>query len=69
VSPAERHHRFVAGDRWTFRRAISTPRLPAWEALLTTAGDEPGRSMEESFDFNLERVLDGIEMYVQRVTR
>jgi hypothetical protein len=50
-------------------RAIGDPRFRTWEALLTTAGDEPGRSMEESFDFNLERVLDGIEMYVERVTR
>jgi len=50
-------------------RAIGDPRFPTWEALLTTAGDEPGRSMEESFDFNLERVLDGIEMYVAAVTR
>jgi AcrR family transcriptional regulator len=48
-------------------RAIGDPRFPTWEALLTTAGDEPGRSMEESFDFNLERVLDGIEMYVERL--
>lgn len=45
-------------------RAIGDPRFPHFAALLTTPSDGKPRTMEESFDFNLERVLDGIELYV-----
>ena len=45
-------------------RAIGDPRFPKFAALLTTPSDGQPRTMDESFDFWLERVLDGIELYV-----
>ena len=46
-------------------RAIGDPRFPRFAALLTTPSDGKPRTMEESFDFGLQRVLDGIELYIQ----
>ena len=48
-------------------RAIGDPRFPSFAAILTAPSDGQGRSMEESFDFGLQRVLDGIELYVKSV--
>ena len=45
-------------------RAIGDPRFPTFAALLTTPSDGKPRRMDESFDFCLQRVLDGIELYV-----
>jgi hypothetical protein len=49
-------------------RAIGDPRFPAFAAVLTAPSDGQARTMEESFDFGLQRVLDGIEVYVKSVT-
>lgn len=49
-------------------RAIGDPRFPRFAALLTTPSDGRPRTMEESFDFGLQRVLDGIELYVKSAT-
>jgi len=50
-------------------RAIGDARFPKFAALITAPSDGKPRSMEESFDFGLQRVLDGIERYIQtRVT-
>jgi hypothetical protein len=48
-------------------RAIGDSRFPAFAALLTTPSDGRPRTMDESFDFCLQRVLDGIELYVNSV--
>ena len=48
-------------------RAIGDPRFPTFAALLTTPSDGKPRAMDESFDFCLQRVLDGIELYVNSV--
>ncbi|QJR37866.1 TetR/AcrR family transcriptional regulator [Gemmatimonas groenlandica] len=45
-------------------RAIGDPRFPRFAALLTTPPSRPSRTMDESFEFGLARVLDGIERYV-----
>ena len=57
-------------------RAINDPRYPMLSAILSSksGGISPGsplparggrpRTMDESFDFGLERVLDGIERYM-----
>ena len=45
-------------------RAIGDPRFPKFAALLTTPSDGRARTMDESFDFGIARVLDGIERYV-----
>lgn len=34
----------------------------------TDTNDGAARNMEESFDFGLQRVLDGIELYIQSTT-
>lgn len=48
-------------------RAIGDPRFPAFAAILTSPSDGNARSMTESFDFGLQRVLDGVELYVQQL--
>ena len=45
-------------------RAIGDPRFPAFAALLTAPSDGKPWTMDESFDFGLQRVLDGIELYI-----
>jgi AcrR family transcriptional regulator len=60
-------------------RAINNPRYPMLSAILSSKsggisaesplplrGGKP-RSMDESFDFGLERLLDGIELYINSV--
>lgn len=49
-------------------RAIGDPRFPTFAALLTTPSDGSPRTMEESFDFGLQRVLDGIALYITSTT-
>jgi AcrR family transcriptional regulator len=49
-------------------RAIGDPRFPKFAAVLTTPSDGKPRTLEESFDFGLQRVLDGIELYVKSAT-
>jgi AcrR family transcriptional regulator len=49
-------------------RAIGDPRFPKFAALLTTPSDGQPRTMDESFDFGLQRVLDGIELYIKSAT-
>jgi AcrR family transcriptional regulator len=46
-------------------RAIGDPRFPTFAAVLSAPSDGHARTMEESFDFGLERVLDGIALYIQ----
>jgi len=45
-------------------RAIGDPRFPRFAGILMAATDGRGKTMEESFDFGLQRVLDGVEMYL-----
>lgn len=45
-------------------RAIGDPRFPAFATLLTTPTEGPSRTLDESFDFGLQRVLDGVAMYI-----
>ena len=70
ISLARARARGTSDAEWTaavgadLGRAIGDPRFPAFAALITApSGDEP-RTMETSFDFGLQRVLDGIERYV-----
>jgi AcrR family transcriptional regulator len=48
-------------------RAIGDARFPRFAALLTTPSDGNPRAMDESFDFGLARVLDGIALYIDAV--
>jgi AcrR family transcriptional regulator len=49
-------------------RAIGDPRFPNFAALLTAPSGGQPRTMDESFDFGLQRVLDGIELYIKSAT-
>jgi len=46
-------------------RAMGDPRFPVFAAILTAPSDGQSRTLEESFDFGLQRVLDGIERYIE----
>jgi AcrR family transcriptional regulator len=74
VSLARARARGVSEQEWAaavgadLGRAIGDPRFPHFAALLVApTGDKP-RTMEESFDFGLQRVLDGIELYINAAT-
>ena len=71
ISLARARSRGVSEQEWAaavgadLGRAIGDPRFPHFAALLVApTGDKP-RTMEESFDFGLQRVLDGIELYIK----
>lgn len=45
-------------------RAVGDGRFPHFASILTAPSGARSRTMEEAFDFGLQRVLDGIELYV-----
>jgi AcrR family transcriptional regulator len=49
-------------------RAVGDPRFPAFASIITGPSDVRPRTLEASFDFGLQRVLDGIEQYVDSAT-
>ncbi len=55
---------WAAGVGADLGRAIGDPRFPAFASILTAPQDGTPRTMQESFDFGLQRVLDGIELFV-----
>jgi hypothetical protein len=73
ISLARARARGTSDEEWAaavgadLGRAIGDERFPNFAALLTAPSDGQSRSMEESFDFGLQRVLDGIELYVKSV--
>ncbi|MEW5917297.1 MAG: TetR/AcrR family transcriptional regulator [Gemmatimonadota bacterium] len=70
ISLARAQARGVSVEEWAaavgadLGRAIGDPRFPTFAAILTTPTHGPGLSLDESFDFGLQRVLDGIELYL-----
>lgn len=60
ITPEE----WAAGVGADLGRAIGDPRFPKFAAVITAPSDEQPRSLEESFTFGLELVLDGIEQYI-----
>jgi AcrR family transcriptional regulator len=74
ISLARARARGTSEEEWAaavgadLGRAIGNPRFPGFAALLTAPSDGRTRTMEESFDFGLQRVLDGIELYIKSVT-
>jgi hypothetical protein len=74
ISLARSRARGTSDEEWAaavgadLGRAIGDPRFSKFAALLTTPPDGRPRTMEESFDFGLQRVLDGIELYVKSAT-
>jgi AcrR family transcriptional regulator len=74
VSLARARARGISDQEWAaavgadLGRAIGDPRYPAFAAILTTPSDGKPRAMDESFEFGVQRVLDGIELYVRSAT-
>ena len=72
ISLARARARGTSDEEWAaavgadLGRAIGDPRFPKFAALLVSPSDGHPRTMDESFDFGLERVLDGIELYVEK---
>ncbi|MDB4883031.1 MAG: putative tetR family transcriptional regulatory protein [Gemmatimonadetes bacterium] len=70
ISLARARARGTSAEEWAaavgadLGRAIGDPRFPKFAALLTAPSDGQPRAMDESFDFGLQRVLDGIGLYV-----
>ena len=70
ISLARARARGTSDEEWAaavgadLGRAIGNPRFPTFSKFLTSPSDGPPRTMDASFDFGLERVLDGIARYV-----
>ena len=75
ISLARARARGISEQQWAaavgadLGRSIGDPRFPAFASILTAPQVERPRNMEESFDFGLQRVLDGIEAYASGSTR
>ena len=61
ISEAE----WAAGVGADLGRSIGDARFPRFAAIITAPSDGRPRTLEESFDFGLQRVLDGIELYIK----
>jgi AcrR family transcriptional regulator len=74
ISLARARARGISEQEWAaavgadLGRAIDDPRFPSFAAVLTAPSEGAPRTMEESFDFGLQRVLDGIELYIKMAT-
>ena len=72
ISLARARARGITEQQWgaavgaDLGRAIGDPQYPAFASILTAPPQDQPRNMQESFDFGLQRVLDGIARY--RVT-
>ena len=70
ISLARDKARGISEQQWAaavgadLGRAVGDPRFPTFASILTAPRDGPGRNLKESFEFGLERVLDGIEAYL-----
>lgn len=60
ITPAE----WAAGVGADLGRAIGDPRFRSFATVLTAPSEGRPRTLEESFDFGLQLVLDGIELYI-----
>jgi len=71
ISLARARARGISEQEWAaavgadLGRAIGDPRFPRFAQILTAPSDGQPLTMQESFDFGLQRVLDGIELYVK----
>jgi len=70
ISLARAKARGVSEQQWAaavgadLGRSIGDPRFASFASILTAPQEGRGRNFEESFQFGLERVLDGIELYL-----
>jgi AcrR family transcriptional regulator len=70
ISLARARARGITEQQWAaavgadLGRAINDPRYPAFASILTAQLQDRPRNMQETFDFGLQRVLDGIALYL-----
>ncbi len=70
ISLARARARGISEQEWAaavgadLGRAIGDPRFPTFAAIIAAPSEVRPRTMDESFDFGLQRVLDGVERYV-----
>ena len=70
MSLARARARGISEQQWAaavgadLGRAIGNPRYAAFASILTAPPQGRPRNMQESFDFGLQRVIDGIEFYI-----
>ena len=70
VSLARARSRGLSAAEWAagvgadLGRAIGDPRFAKFAAVITAPSDGRPRTLDESFDFGLQVVLDGIEHYI-----
>lgn len=70
ISLARARARGISEQEWgaavaaDLGRAIGDPRFPKFAALITSPSEGQPRTIDETFDFGLERVLDGIALYI-----
>ena len=73
VSLARARARGISEAQWAaavgvdLGRAIGDPRFPAFASVITAPSCGKSRTFDESFEFGLDRVLDGIAAYVATV--
>lgn len=71
ISLARARARGITEQEWAaavgadLGRSIGDPRFAAFAAIITAPYEGRPQTMEESFDFGLQRVLDGIAQYVE----
>lgn len=71
ISLSRARARGISDQQWAaavgadLGRAIGDSRFPAFASIITAPPSGQPRNMRESFDFGLQRVLDGIERYIE----
>ena len=71
ISLARARARGISEQAWAaavgadLGRSIGDPRFPTFASIITAPADGRPQTMEESFDFGLQRVLDGIALFVE----
>jgi AcrR family transcriptional regulator len=71
VSLARARSRGITEQQWAaavgadLGRAVGDQRFPVFASIVTAPQESRPRNMQESFDFGLQRVLDGIESYIK----
>ncbi len=72
VSLARAQARGISSAEWAagvgadLGRAVGDPRFPTFAAIITAPSEGRSRTLDESFDFGLQIVLDGIEQFIRQ---
>ena len=73
ISLARARARGTSDEQWAaavgadLGRSIGDARFPKFAAIITAPSEGHSRTLAETFDFGLQRLLDGIELYINSV--